>query len=100
MPRTRTRKFKQSQQVIPGIGHQPAINKDYVIVRADDQLVLGFRAGHSPRQARMFFLEDYKKSFPRSLLPDVTAIEKTTYAPEAREHIRAGQTYEWEIPRS
>lgn len=96
MPRP-TRKFLASQLKLQD--KQPAISIDYVIVRADDQLVLGFRSGHSAKQARRFFLSDYRIKSPRGPLPDITAIEMAVYTSEARKHIKAGQTYEWQIER-
>jgi hypothetical protein len=95
MPKKPTRKFLRAQLKL--VGRQPKINIDFVIVRVADQLVVDFRAGHSDRQAIRFYKRWYRKTFPCSPIPDITAIERSAFAPDAE--IKRGQTYIYNIPR-
>ena len=98
-----TRKFLKAQLKLPlsrRFSRPPKISRDYVIVRVEDQLVLGFRAGQSVRQAMMFFERDYKRQFRGEVLPDITAIEKNAFHPDFREKINAGRTHVYDIPRA
>lgn len=70
---------------------------DYVIVRATDQLVLGFRSGDTPKQAINFFMFAYLKKFSGPI-PDLTTIERSAFDPKAI--IKPGQTYVYNIPRA
>lgn len=93
-----TRKFLRSQRVLPKLGKpERAITKDYLIVRVDDQLVVDFRAGHSGRQAIMYYRRWYRRNFPGPI-PDVTAIERSAFPPDAV--IKRGQTYIHDLVRT
>ena len=95
-----TRRFLRSQLKLPFRKKvkQPAISTDYVIVRVDDQLVVDFRAGHSTRQAIMFYRRGYRKAFRGDSIPDVTAIERRAFPPDAV--IKRGQTYVYDLVRA
>jgi len=95
-----TRKFLRSQLRLPYRKQRKraAVTTDYVIVRVDDQLVLDFRAGFSARQATMFYRRWYRETFPGDPIPDVTAIERGVFHPDAE--IKRGQTYIYNLARA
>ena len=91
-----TRKFLEGQLKLTG--KQPAITTDYIIVRVEDQLVVDFRAGHSGRQATMFYRRWYRETFPGDPVPDVTAIERSVFPKDAT--IRRGLTHIYNLIRA